>query len=286
MAKWYYYNEKGNKVGPFPIEGLKQLAQAGTITRDTILENTAGCLIVAEMFKDLSFPKSPKLSTPPPRTASSPLHPPTPPIPATPLVDYYYVDEFGQKRGPVCIEQLQLQAELGFINETTPLETETGRIVVAGTIPDLKFNFAAYAVNAPATSYKPSRPKRTFFAVLFDFLYRSRFTDSPIYKIVYFFVCVALIIVGISLTIELAKWILFPKLQNPIPIVEWFWPPRIDPPPIDPRGTTPIPEKKPVPVFDTTTPQQPPERVEVTDGRKAGERMTLITIEGVGYVSP
>ncbi|MCL2304863.1 MAG: formylglycine-generating enzyme family protein [Planctomycetaceae bacterium] len=222
---------------------------------------------------------SARLSTPPPRTASSPLHPPTPPIPATPLVAYYYVDEFNQKQGPVCIQQLQLQAELGFINETTPLETETGRIVVAGTIPDLKFNFAAYAVNAPATPRRSPRPTRSFFAELYDFLYRSRFTDSPIYKIVYFFTCIALIIVGISLTIELAKWLL---PSYPIPsISELFWPPRSDNG-TTPKFETPIPKEEPVQVSVTTTSLEPVAPVNVNDGRNAGERMPLM-INGVEY---
>ena len=39
MAKWYYYNESGEKVGPITGKEFKQLAQQGTITPDTRVED-------------------------------------------------------------------------------------------------------------------------------------------------------------------------------------------------------------------------------------------------------
>jgi len=42
MAIWYYYDKNGKKVGPVDGKYFKQLAQQGTITPETVLEDGEG----------------------------------------------------------------------------------------------------------------------------------------------------------------------------------------------------------------------------------------------------
>ncbi len=38
MAKWYYFDASGNKIGPVDSEGLKRLAGIGAIMPETLIE--------------------------------------------------------------------------------------------------------------------------------------------------------------------------------------------------------------------------------------------------------
>ena len=54
MAKWFYYNESGEKI---EVTGgqLKGLAKAGRITPDTIVETEEGKTAPARKVKGLTF---------------------------------------------------------------------------------------------------------------------------------------------------------------------------------------------------------------------------------------
>ena len=50
---------------------------------------------------------------------------------------FYYIDNDGQKQGPITAQHLQTLAAQGVITPTTPLETDTGHKGMAGQIPGL-----------------------------------------------------------------------------------------------------------------------------------------------------
>jgi len=39
---WFYYNEKGEKIGAVNVSQLRDLVKRGIITRETIIENANG----------------------------------------------------------------------------------------------------------------------------------------------------------------------------------------------------------------------------------------------------
>ena len=87
MATWYYYNENGEKVGPFRGRELKKLARQGTITPETLIESEKGILLVAGNTENLTFPETPPASQDlagpvpigdRPARVESPFHPLTP----------------------------------------------------------------------------------------------------------------------------------------------------------------------------------------------------------------
>ncbi|MCL2710957.1 MAG: SUMF1/EgtB/PvdO family nonheme iron enzyme [Planctomycetaceae bacterium] len=55
MADWYYFNENGEKVGPIRGRDLKQLAQQGTVTPDTRVEDENGRVVLAKNVTGLTF---------------------------------------------------------------------------------------------------------------------------------------------------------------------------------------------------------------------------------------
>ena len=55
MATWYYYNANNEKIGPLKGRELKQLAQQGTITPETKIEDSEGRTAVAKNVTGLSF---------------------------------------------------------------------------------------------------------------------------------------------------------------------------------------------------------------------------------------
>ena len=57
MAKWFYYNEKGEKQGPITSGQLKGLAKQGLITPETMVENEEGKSAPAGTVKGLTFSK-------------------------------------------------------------------------------------------------------------------------------------------------------------------------------------------------------------------------------------
>ena len=69
MANWYYYNSNGEKIGPISVTTLKELAQQGTITRKTKIENHVGRAALAGQVNGLTFPE-------PTPSVESPVAPP------------------------------------------------------------------------------------------------------------------------------------------------------------------------------------------------------------------
>jgi len=55
MAKWHYYNENGERVGPIRGRDLKQLAQQGVITPSTRVEDENGRTALAKNVTGLPF---------------------------------------------------------------------------------------------------------------------------------------------------------------------------------------------------------------------------------------
>lgn len=55
MAKWHYYNDNGEKIGPVRGRELKQLAMQGTITPETRVEDENGRTALAKNVTGLPF---------------------------------------------------------------------------------------------------------------------------------------------------------------------------------------------------------------------------------------
>ena len=58
MAKWYYYKENGEKIGPMKGRELKQLAAQGIITPETWIENEEKTALRAGQAANLVFPET------------------------------------------------------------------------------------------------------------------------------------------------------------------------------------------------------------------------------------
>lgn len=58
MTTWFYYNKKGDKVGPIPLATLRLLVQRGIIGPDTVVENQNGRSSAAGQIRGL-FPEKP-----------------------------------------------------------------------------------------------------------------------------------------------------------------------------------------------------------------------------------
>ena len=56
MAKWHYYNEYGERIGPIRTRDLVKLTQNGTITPKTQIEDESGRVALAKNARGLSFP--------------------------------------------------------------------------------------------------------------------------------------------------------------------------------------------------------------------------------------
>jgi len=57
MSNWFYYDNDRQKRGPFTGKQIKELAEKGKITPDTILENETGKSTPAKNTKGLTFPE-------------------------------------------------------------------------------------------------------------------------------------------------------------------------------------------------------------------------------------
>ena len=55
MAKWYYFNESNEKIGPVRGRDLKQLVQEGTVTQNTRVEDENGRIAFAKNVTGLPF---------------------------------------------------------------------------------------------------------------------------------------------------------------------------------------------------------------------------------------
>ena len=93
MAKYYYYDNDGQKLGPVSGTQLKEIAQQGMITPGTVVETEEGKNIPAQKLKGLTFLDTPNqkatekvygLSSP--VIAPIPVAPPTVTIHPTPSV--------------------------------------------------------------------------------------------------------------------------------------------------------------------------------------------------------
>lgn len=61
--KWFYYNDKRKRVGPFSDNELRQLAQTGVILPSTTVENESGRQALAERVAGLFTSPSPAASS-------------------------------------------------------------------------------------------------------------------------------------------------------------------------------------------------------------------------------
>ena len=161
MAKWHYYNDKGEKI---TVTGgqLKGLAKAGQVTPDTIVETEAGKTAPARKVKGLTFSKTPAimsefvqvldnflstdghqadsaqmtqekkyaLVSQSIKSAQSNI--------TTNLSDelaWYYYNKFGQKCGKFSYQELHKLAMLDMLDPDTLLEREDGHREVASQVP-------------------------------------------------------------------------------------------------------------------------------------------------------
>ena len=60
MAKWYYFNDDGEKVGPVRGRDLKQLVLEGAVTQNTRVEDENGQIALARNVTGLPFHKAAK----------------------------------------------------------------------------------------------------------------------------------------------------------------------------------------------------------------------------------
>jgi len=98
MSTWFYYDNKGQKLGPVSGGQLKGLAKAGMITPETVIETEEGKKAAAGKVKGLTFiaaeqpqPASPRpqaVQPVPPITAPPPPPPPPPPVASDDLWDW------------------------------------------------------------------------------------------------------------------------------------------------------------------------------------------------------
>ena len=56
---WYYYNEKGEKIGAFSVTQIRELVKQGVIKWGTVIENANGRQALAGTMKGLDFPQEP-----------------------------------------------------------------------------------------------------------------------------------------------------------------------------------------------------------------------------------
>ena len=76
MAKWHYYNDSGERIGPIRGRQLIQFAKQGIITPETFIENESGQVAPAKNAKGLTFSESVQpVLEPNPFTASMPVEP-------------------------------------------------------------------------------------------------------------------------------------------------------------------------------------------------------------------
>jgi hypothetical protein len=77
MANWYYYDNRGKKLGPINDVQLKALVTNGTVTRDTLIETEQGKQAKAEKVKGLIFAEPVAVAVPvTPVAETDPVTPP------------------------------------------------------------------------------------------------------------------------------------------------------------------------------------------------------------------
>ncbi|MCL2305751.1 MAG: DUF4339 domain-containing protein [Planctomycetaceae bacterium] len=121
MATWYYFDTNGDRVGPIRGRQLVQLAQQGTVTRDTFVEDQEGRIGAAKNVRNLAFPS-----------------PPSPPA-AKPPASWYYYNESGKKVGPMSSATLKELVQRRVITRKTVLKDGQGNKGTAGNVKGLTF---------------------------------------------------------------------------------------------------------------------------------------------------
>jgi hypothetical protein len=55
MAKWYYFDKNGEKIGAVRGRELKELARQGIVTPETLVEDENGRTVLARKIQGLPF---------------------------------------------------------------------------------------------------------------------------------------------------------------------------------------------------------------------------------------
>jgi len=123
MANWHYYNENGEKIGPIRGRELKRLAQQGTITPETRVEDENGQTALAKNVTGLTFAETAQSDSMLPES-STVLLPPSAESEngANNTAENLGEQDFEQLRED--FERLQKQQEQGTQNITPPPPVE------------------------------------------------------------------------------------------------------------------------------------------------------------------
>jgi len=130
---WFYYNEKGEKIGPFDVSQMKDLAKRGIVTRETMIENANGRSAKAGTMKGFEFPSEPE------------------PVYSVGSVNYdwYYYDEASKKIGPFSVAEIKELVNRGIVVRDTLIENANGQSTKAGTIKGLEFPPQTASIGVP-----------------------------------------------------------------------------------------------------------------------------------------
>ncbi|GHT16452.1 hypothetical protein FACS1894189_0150 [Planctomycetales bacterium] len=142
MAKWFYYDNDGQKVGPIRGRDLSALAKNGAITPKTIVENEQGVKAAAAKVQGLTFsPKPVGISLEKREKTVEPIAPPQLGTPApnapAPVPKWYFYDKNNVRQGLITDEQLKAFIQNGVIDRETAMETINGSKGKAGQIKGL-----------------------------------------------------------------------------------------------------------------------------------------------------
>jgi len=167
MAKWYYFNDNDEKVGPIRGRDLKQLAQQGTVTPETRVEDENGRTALAKNVTGLTFLEATQ-SEAVPLESSTVLLPPSAEANPTSEAENLGEQDFEQLRED--FERLQKQQDQVTQNIAAPTPPPTGDNPFTAAIPTGPNPFAPHAPGTHA-SIPHSVPfvdadRRSFFATV------------------------------------------------------------------------------------------------------------------------
>jgi hypothetical protein len=137
MAIWHYYNDSGEKIGPVRGRELKALAQQGTVTPETKVEDGNGRTALAKNVQGLTFPA----------TAQS----------LSNTAENLDESDFVKLREDIARLQQEQQRTSG---TPTPAPAHPGANPFTGAIPDTSNPFTAPLPNVRRTK-PPTDEKRT-----------------------------------------------------------------------------------------------------------------------------
>jgi len=178
MARYFYYNENGEKIETFSEPAIKALAKAGLINPDTLIEveikdkneifgifggvmenfgiftNTVQCRacdVAGVEFGNSGI----KTNVGNNLDEISRLHKKGG---AILMARFWYYDEHGNKQGAFTVEQIRGFARQGIVAPKTILEAESGKTALAGQVKGLTFGTAMdnKTSTADALSGKPT----------------------------------------------------------------------------------------------------------------------------------